>query len=195
MIRPTRTQLLVGDVLFAVENVWRAVRGQRLRKRSGFMVREIYRSPDGTVEVSGWRHNSLMNEGERNVLDLYLRGQNAPSSFYVRLFGFTPQENFSLASMSNEPGGLRGYAPQPIARNATASGWPVLSDVFSGGDFQAESVEVVFRAGGVWPTVTHATLSTSSDNTGLLVDAVALAQARSLRSGGELAIQYLCRLS
>jgi hypothetical protein len=159
-------------------------------------ARFVHRDESGQIIwASDWVPNALADEGERNILDVYLRNQFAPSGFYVRLFADTPVETDSLASLTGEPGGLVGYAPQPVLRSASAGGWPVLSNEFSGGDYQAESATVSFKATGTWPTITHAVLATSSNNTGLLIDYTALPQPRTLRSGQQLDIVYAPRLS
>lgn len=156
-----------------------------LREGHLLRLRFVHRSAAGAVLwESGWLPNALMNEGEKNILDAYLRGQNVPTAFFLRLFADTPQETDSLASLTNEPGGLLGYAPIQIERSAV--GWPTLDN--SGGDFQAQSKTVTFRATGSWPSVTHAVLATSSDNSGLLIDSTALSQSRTLRSGQALDI-------
>lgn len=157
----------------------------------------VHRDSDGRILYeSDWEPNNLANEGERNMLDVYLRNAAGPASFRVRLFGSTPLETSSLASLTNEPGGSLGYAPQAVNRDATVDGWPTLDNQFSGGDFQAESKTVTFRAtSGIWPNVTHAALATTSDNSGLLIDFTQLRQPRQLRSGQQLEIIYAPRLS
>lgn len=166
--------------------------------RSGHLtwMKFVHRDERGQVLwESAWEPNNLANEGERHILDVFLRGAAGPSAFFVKLFGDTPVETDSLASLSNEPGGSVGYSPKQINRDATAAGWPTLDNQFSGGDFQAESVQVTFQATGLWPTVTYAVLATSSHSQGLLLDYTVLRQPRQLRSGQSLSFIYTPRLS
>lgn len=139
--------------------------------------------------------NALMNEGELNILHSYLSNQNHPAQFVIRLFGVTPVETDSLASLSVEPGGNTGYVAPVINRDATAAGWPTFD--FSGGDARAKTRTVTFRATGpnAYPQVTHAALATTSDNTGKLIDATPLTTSRQLQSGEVLDIVYQPSLS
>ena len=139
--------------------------------------------------------NALMNEGELNILHSYLSNQNNPAQFVIRLFGSTPVETDSLASLSNEPGGNTGYVAPVINRDATTAGWPIFD--FSGGNARAKTRTVTFRATGPvsYPQITHAVLATSSDNTGKLIDATALATPRQLASGEVLDVIYQPSLS
>jgi hypothetical protein len=136
-----------------------------------------------------------MNEGELNILHSYLSNQNHPTQFVVRLFGSTPVETDSLASLTNEPGGNTGYIAPIINRDATAAGWPTFD--FSGGNARARTRTVTFRCTGpnAYPQATHAVLATSSDNTGKLIDATALATPRQLVSGEVLDVIYMPSLS
>lgn len=135
--------------------------------------------------------NSLADEGEMNVLDVYLRDQNAPSTFFVKLFNDTPVETDSLKSLSGEPGGGVGYAPQQVLRSASTGGWQLA---MVGGNAQARSPELVYRPAGTW-NVLSAVLATSSDNNGRLIAYGLLPQARTLTSGESLTVVYLPTLS
>jgi hypothetical protein len=134
-----------------------------------------------------WEHtakNSLANEGEESMLDSYLRNQNNPSTFYVRLFNDTPTETDSLGAITGEPS-TNGYAPQEITRNT--SGWVSLA--LDSGDFQATSSEETFSAsGGSWGPVTYAVLATTSGNAGKHIAFVALSQSRTLADGESLKV-------
>lgn len=146
----------------------------------------------GAIQETDWIPNALMNEGERTVLDSFLRNQNNPTTFYVRLFAKAASLTDSLKSMSDggEPGGLAGYAPQQIERSTV--GWPTLNN--DGLNMAALSKVVTFGpATSTWPTVQTAVLSTSSDNTGFLIDATTLSQTRQLLSGQTLQAQFKVR--
>ncbi len=134
-----------------------------------------------------WEHvakNALADEGGESILDTYLRGQNAPSTYYVRLFNDTPTVTDSLGALANEPS-TNGYAPQEITRNT--SGWVSLA--LDSGDFQATSSEETFSAsGGSWGPVTFAVLATTSGNAGKHVAFVALSTPRTLADGESLKV-------
>ncbi len=132
-------------------------------------------------------HNNLGDEGEKNVLDSYLRNLNHPSSFYLRLFNDTPVDTDSLRSLTGEPGFANGYAQQQVLRSSTADGWPTLT--FVGGNAQASSKQVTFNCIVAY-TVTYAVLATTSDNAGLFISYGALSTAQSLASGDSLRVTY-----
>lgn len=140
-----------------------------------------------------WRdelHNALLDEGEKDFLDVYLRGATAPSGFYLRLYNDTPAETDTLADLTGEPSG-NGYAPIAVERNAT--GWPTLA--LDSGDYMATSKTVTFQAsGGAIGPVTYCVLATSSDNTGKLISSAALSQTRTLAAGESLDVTYKIKL-
>ncbi len=152
-------------------------------------------SEGGILWQSEWIKNFLADEGEKDVLDVYLRGAAAPASFRVRLFADTPVETDSLASLSGEPGGSTGYVSPTVNRDATQNGWPTLEN--AGGDFRAVTRTLTFRCTGpnAYPAIQYAALCTTSDNTGKLVDATALTQSRALKSGETLDVIYRPSLS
>ena len=135
-------------------------------------------------------HNALVDEGESQFLDVYLRGATAPSGFYLRLYNDTPVETDGLAALTGEPSG-NGYAAIAIERSAV--GWPTLA--LDSGDYQAVSKTVTFQAsGGVIGPVTHCVMSTTSDNAGKLVSFAALSQSRTLNDGESLDVTYKVKL-
>lgn len=140
----------------------------------------------------GRAYNSLADEGERNVLDVYLRNLNVPSSYYIKLWNDTPAETDSLKSLTGEPGGGAGYSPQQVLRDDSANGWPLMQ--FVGGNAQASSKQVTFDCTSSF-TCTYATLATSSDNNGLLVSYASLSASKTLSSGEQLRITYKPSLS
>lgn len=159
-------------------------------------ARFVHRDAQGEVLwESGWTPNELADEGEKLILDVFLRAAAAPASFRVRLFGDTPVDTDSLASLQNEPGGNTGYVPPTINRDATVDGWPTLDNI--GGDFFATSRTMTFRATGPgqYPLIRNAALCTTSDNTGKLIDYTALSDPRSLKSGETIDVIYQPGLS
>ena len=142
-----------------------------------------------------WRSdskNSLADEGERNVLDSYLRNLSHPSQFFLRVFNDTPTETDSLRSLTGEPGFANGYAQQQVLRSSNAAGWPTLGT--SGGNAQASSKQVTFDCTLAY-TVSYAVLATTSDNSGLLISYGALSTTQSLASGDQLRVTYKPSLS
>lgn len=141
-----------------------------------------------------WKHrafNALADEGEENMLDLYLRGQNAPTTFFLRLYNDTPAETDTLSDLTGEPSS-NGYAAQEIPRDT--NGWPTL--VLDGGDFQATSSQETFVAsGGSWGPVTNAVLATSTGTSGKLVAFVALSASRTVNDGESIKITLDVKLS
>jgi hypothetical protein len=64
-----------------------------------------HRDKDGKL-IDKWEaENALADEGEENILDAYLRGQNEPTTFYLALYNDTPTETDSLDDLSGEPVG------------------------------------------------------------------------------------------
>jgi hypothetical protein len=142
-----------------------------------------------------WRevfHNSLSDGGEQSLLDCYLRGQNCPTTFYLRLSnptncGNAGAETSSLATVASGEPATNGYAAKNITRNTT--GWPTLA--LDSGDYKATAATQTFNAsGGSWGPVSCAFIATSSDNTGVFVASGALSTSRTLTSGESLQVVY-----
>lgn len=110
----------------------------------------------GLEDWSETVHNVLLDEGERNVLDLYFRAQNAPPTFYLGLHSGSLSDTSTLANVV-EPS-QSGYARQEITRNTT--GWPTLA--LDAGDFQAESTQETFTAAATWTPVNKIFLASQS---------------------------------
>jgi hypothetical protein len=175
--------------LFIEQSLRNALKRAIKHFRHAFLFRQLWTIEH--LDANGnviWRQtqvpNALADEGENNILDVYYRGQNAPTTFYCRLYNDTPLETDSLADLTGEPVG-NGYAAQEIERSTV--GWPTLA--LDAGDWQLTSKEVTFTAsGGSWGPVTHAVLATSSDNSGLLIAFVALSTSRTLQDGETLKV-------
>jgi hypothetical protein len=146
-----------------LENLLSALLRPRLKKHPHWIgVYEFeHRDKDGNL-IDRWVvENALADEGEQNMLDAYLRGQNAPTTFYLALFNDTPLETDTLADLVGEPS-TNGYARQEITRDTT--GWPTLA--LDAGDFMATSKQVTFSAtGGSWGPVTYMVLTTVASGT------------------------------
>lgn len=137
--------------------------------------------------------NFLTNDGEENILDSYLRAQNAPTEFYIRLVNSTGTaitETDSLGSITTEPI-TNGYAPQLITRNT--SGWPTLA--LDSGDFKATSSDEDFSAsGGSFGPVTWMYLSTTSGDAGKLLAVSSLTTPRTVFDGETLQVSISAKL-
>lgn len=145
---------------------------------------------NGQIKDEWSMFNALADEGEQNLLDQYFRNQNAPTSFYIRLFNDTPVETDTLSSLTGEPS-TNGYAAQGIGR--ATSGFPTLA--LDSGDYRLTSSTETFSAsGGSWGPVTYAVLATSTDNSGKLIAYVALSQSRTLADGESLQVTLYIKL-
>ncbi len=132
--------------------------------------------------LSNTAYAAVIDEGEQSMLDCYLRGQNCPTTFYIRLFNDTCAETKTLSTLSGEPT-TNGYAAQQLTRDTT--GWPTLA--LSSGDYMATSAQKTFTAsGGSWGPVTSAVLATTTNNSGKAINCLALSQSRTLADAENL---------
>lgn len=130
-------------------------------------------------EDASWDvHNALLDEGERNVLDVYFRNNLVPAGpFFVGLHSGALGETATLANVV-EPS-QSGYARQSIERSTV--GWPTLA--LDAGDFQAESTTEVFTAAATWTPVNKMFLaSTSTGAVGSVILEADLSTVRALVS-------------
>lgn len=132
-------------------------------------------------------HNTLVDEGEQNVLDLYFRGQNAPNNFKLGLTSTTLSDTSTLANaVSGEPV-QAGYARLSYARDTTD--WPTLE--FTGGDYRVSGLQKSVFAEAAWSPVIRIFLTSNSvagATVGPLLLYADLSTTRSLVSGDELKI-------
>ena len=162
---------------------------------------------DGNLKWEEDAPNALFDEGEFGILDIALRGGTAPASWYIGLMKNTlsvlPAETSTLASLNTagpfelSSAANNGYtARQPVARDATASGWPTLS--LNSGDYQATSAQVSFTAGANWGDVIRwvflTTVAAASETTGKLYSLAQLSADRTLLSGDILRITYSLKM-
>lgn len=148
------------------------------------------RNAAGKVMWTDRIHNNLTDEGEQDLLDVYMRNAAAPATFYIRLYDDTPTETSTLAGLTGEPT-TGGYAPIAVERSDV--GWPTLA--LDSGDYQVTSKKVTFQAsGGTIGPVTSCVLATSSDDTGKIITYAPLSQSRTLNDGESLDITYRVKL-
>jgi hypothetical protein len=128
-------------------------------------------------------HNTLVNEGERDVLDVYFRNSAAaPTSFFARLCRDTIFETSVLTTIVNEPSG-NNYSPIEIERSAM--GFPTIE--LDAGDWRVVSKEIGWTAlGGSIGPVNTCFLATSLDNTGKLIAFLNLPLERTILDGDTL---------
>ena len=151
----------------------------------------VCRDAQGNIKWQETITNALADEGEEQILDVYLRGATAPSNFYLRLYNDTPAETDTLALLTGEASG-NGYAAVTLA--ATNVGWPTLA--LNSGDFMATSATATYTAsGGNIGPVTYVVLATAETGTsGKLVAYAALSQTRTLANGETLDLTYKVKL-
>jgi len=134
--------------------------------------------------------NILVDQGEFLMLDTFFRALNTPTTFYVRLCNDIVAETDTLSSVQNEPSG-NGYVAAEVTRDNV--GWPTLE--LNSGDYRVVSKELSYTAsGGDIGPVNCAYLATTSDNSGYLISAVALALSRTVVDGDTLYLQLAVKL-
>lgn len=132
-----------------------------------------------------WLGNTLVDEGEEDILDVYLRGATAPTSFYLRLYNDTCAETDTLATLQNEVTGTGYPGTHTIARNST--GWPTFAQ--DGGDWKATSLTISWTnsGGGAWTAATTSVLATVTTGTaGLFIAYRDLSATRTLQPSDQL---------
>lgn len=135
----------------------------------------------GLLDESETVHNALLDEGERNVLDVYFRNNLAPTAFYLGLHSGALGETQTLANVV-EPS-QSGYARSLIDRNTTDWTAPTLD----GGDMKTTATQESFVAAAVWTPVNEIFLaSTISGAVGSVILSAQLSTFRSLVSGDTL---------
>lgn len=123
--------------------------------------------PDGSVawQDPDWMDNILADEGELDMLDVYLRAQTNPSKFLALLNGTTtpPAETSTMAYLAGAAGsgesqvpGANGYNRQQIL----TTDWTAPAIV--GGDYQSSAAEKTFGAATAAWTITHTALVTAA---------------------------------
>lgn len=137
-----------------------------------------------------WTPNALADEGEQQILDVYLRGATAPTSLYLGLVAGSPSDTTTLATMTEVTG--TGYARIALARNTTD--WPTLA--LNSGDYMATSAAKVFTAGGTWTGATNAFVTDASSGTsGKFLIYSPLAATRTLVNGDTLTVTSTVKLA
>ena len=147
------------------------------------------RDAAGKLKWIETRHNALSNEGQQEMLNVYLQGGTAPTGYSIGLSSMTFAKTTTYAAITGEPSG-NGYARQTINRTAIAGGWPTLA--LDLGDYKATSATVTYTATGAIGPVTSAFLASATNNK--LISYTALSTSRTLASGDTLQITYAVKL-
>lgn len=147
------------------------------------------RDAQGQLKWEETTHNALANEGQQEMLAVYLQGGTAPTAYAIGLSSMAFAKTTTYATITGEPSG-NGYARQTVNRDATASGWPTLAlDV---GDYKATAKTVTFTATGTVGPVTSAFLVSATNNK--LISYTPLSTSRTLAAGDTLQVTYSVKL-
>lgn len=147
------------------------------------------RDAAGAIKWQECQHNALANEGQQEMLAVYLQGATAPTAYAIGLSSMTFAKTTGYAGITNEPSG-NGYARQTVNRDGTAAGWPTLA--LDTGDFKATAKTVTFTSSGTIGPVTSAFLVSATNNK--LISYTALSTSRTLASGDTLQVTYAVKL-
>lgn len=137
-----------------------------------------------------WTPNTLADEGEGDILDVYFDAQAVRSSLFLRLYNDTPVETDTLTTLTGEVSGT-GYGAITVSRGTDWTA-PAL-DV---GDMQTTMSTKQFSATGTWTDATYLVVATVGTGTaGLLIIYNALSATRSLVDGDTLDIDLDVKLA
>lgn len=148
------------------------------RKFEEFVLGQVLCGSRQDVEIQRsqlWTPNALADEGEIDILDVYLDDVAVRTSTFFRLYNDTPLETDTLATLINEVSGT-GYAGITVTRGTD---WP--QPALDAGDALTTSVVKTFTAGGTWTAATQLVwASVASGTAGLFLGWVALSATRTL---------------
>jgi hypothetical protein len=181
-------------MLHLVEFKYRQRRGDRIVWASDLGELDVAHHDWQALEAEQPRRpNALADEGENNILDVYLRAATAPTTFYLGLLNSTPTDTTTLATMTSEPS-TGGYARQQITRDST--GWPTLA-LDSGDHMATATVETFTASGATIGPVTYAFLCTNaaSGTSGKFLVYNALSASRTLNDGDSLDVTMRVKLA
>jgi hypothetical protein len=170
--------------------IW-ASDGPRLGEE--FPVGLIHKGSKADIEVRRsqlWTPNALADEGEKDILDVYLDDVAVRASLFLRLYNDTPAETDTLATLTGEVTGT-GYGAITLTRGTDWSD-PALDS----GDMQSVTPTKTFTAGGAWSAATQLVLaSVASGTAGLFIAWAALSQSRTLGSGDTMDVTMAMKLA
>lgn len=142
-------------------------------------------APDGTILWLGeWVENAVHDQGEKDMLDVYLRAQSNPSKYLALASqgSVTALADTVVMSGITEPEtpGVDNYNRQLIA----AGDWSVPT--LDSGDMRTTATIKTFgpNTGGVAWSISHTILTTASTGTaGLLILSVPLSSLQAVATG------------
>lgn len=118
-------------------------------------------SPEGDIlwQDPDWVQNTLADEGEASVLNVYFREQANPTK-YGALLTAAPSETTTNATMTELVGGAY------VRQQYIAADWS--APALDAGDMQTTAANKTFGAatGASWTGITHFALVTSASGTG-----------------------------
>lgn len=142
------------------------------------------------------KKNTLMDEGELDILNTYFRGTSIPTTFYFGLGnnGGTPgvpAETVILTGITEVSG--TGYARIEVVKGVTDWGAPVVD----AGDYMTTTVVKTFTGGaGGWTAADYLFLTDQASGTaGPLIATVALSASRVLLENDTLDVSLKAKLS
>jgi hypothetical protein len=147
------------------------------------------RDAAGQLKWQETTHNALANEGQLEMLGVYLTGATAPTAYAIGLSSMTFAKTTTYATITGEPSG-GGYARETVNRDGTAAGWPTIA--LDTGDYKATSKTVTYTATGAIGPVTSAFLVSATNNK--LISYTALSASRTLVAGDTLQVTYAVKL-
>lgn len=123
--------------------------------------------PDGSIawQDSDWIENVLIDEGESDMLDVYLKAAANPSKFLCLINGSTtaPTETSTMAYLGGAAGAGETQVPAAGGYNRQqilTTDW--TNDGLQAGDFRFSAAEKTFGAATVAWTITHSGLVTAA---------------------------------
>ena len=163
------------------------------KNHDAFGIGDILKGSRADLEVMHdqlWTPNALVDEGEKDILDVYFDDVAVRSSTYLRLYDDTPAETDTLASLVNEVTGT-GYAGIELVRGTDWSD-PALDS----GDMQTITPTKTYTAGGTWSDATQLVLATVVSGTaGLFLAHAALSTTRTLVDSDSLDVTLAVKLA
>lgn len=134
--------------------------------------------------------NTLADEGEQDILDVYFDTQAVRTSLFLRLYNDTPIETDTLATLVSETSGT-GYGAITVTRGTD---W--TAPALDAGDMQTSMSQKTFSATGTWTDATYMVVATVGTGTaGLLIAYVALSATRTLVNGDSLNVDLDVKLA
>jgi hypothetical protein len=174
---------------YTIENLPKAVSRALVGSYIGCMDWKHVNSK-GDILAADINYNSLTDQGEQDILEAFYVNQNAPAGdIYLGLANSTPTDTSTLATITEVTG--TSYARQQIVRST--AGWPTRGLV--SGDWQIESTQETFTAGGTWTQANYGFLaSVVSGTSGRFWNYLALTTPRVLTNGDSLNVIYKIKL-